>query len=44
MKKRKLLDLSEKCVDKIGKKATEKGTNFKWLAQEILEKAAKKMK
>lgn len=36
-KKRKLLDLSEKCVKQLSKRAIDENTNFKNLAEEILE-------
>ena len=39
--KRKNLDLTEDCILKIAKDAIDKGTNFKNLAQDILEAHAK---
>lgn len=39
--KRKNLDLTEDCIKEIAKEAIDKGTDFKNLAQEILEAHAK---
>ena len=39
---KKLLDLSEDCVKTLSKKAIDEDTNFKNLAQDILEKEAVK--
>lgn len=41
MLKRKNLDLTEDCIKEITKEAIDKGTDFKNLAQEILETHAK---
>jgi hypothetical protein len=38
---KKLLDLSEKCVKTLSKRAIDENTNFKNLAESILEKEAK---
>ncbi len=37
---KKLIDLSEDCVKMLSKRAIDENTNFKLLAQDILEKAA----
>lgn len=39
--KRKNLDLTEDCIKEIAKEAIDKGTDFKNLAQDILENYAK---
>ena len=39
---RKLLDLSENCVKTLSKRAIDENTNFKILAQNILEAESKK--
>lgn len=39
---KKLLDLSEECVKTLSKRAIDENTNFKNLAQSILEEEAKK--
>lgn len=39
--KRKNLDLTENCIKEIAKEAIDKGTDFKNLAQNILENYAK---
>ena len=39
--KRKNLDLTEDCIKEIAKEAIDKGTDFKNLAQDILEVYAK---
>jgi len=39
--KRKNLDLTEDCIKEIAKEAIDKGTDFKNLAQDILEAHAK---
>jgi len=39
--KRKNLDLTENCIKEIAKEAIDKGTDFKNLAQDILEVHAK---
>lgn len=41
MLKRKNLDLIENCIKEIAKEAIDKGTDFKNLAQDILEAHAK---
>lgn len=43
-KKRKNIDLTEDCIKNISKLAIDKGTNFKTLAQEILEEYSQKRK
>ena len=43
MLKRKNLDLTEDCIKEIAKEAIDKGTNFKNLAQNILENYAKNL-
>lgn len=43
-KVKKLLDISKEAVDKIEKDANSKGLTFKYCAQNIIEKAAKKLK
>jgi hypothetical protein len=41
--KRKNLDLTEDCIKEIAKEAIDKGTDFKNLAQDILENHAKNL-
>ena len=41
--KRKNLDLTEDCIKEIAKEAIDKGTDFKNLAQDILEAHAKNL-
>jgi hypothetical protein len=41
---KKLLDLSEKCVKTLSKRAIDKNTNFKVFAQNILEQEAETIK
>ena len=41
--KRKLIDLTEDCIKEIAKEAIDKGTDFKNLAQDILENYAKNL-
>jgi len=41
--KRKNLDLTEDCIKEIAKEAIDKGTDFKNLAQDILEAHAKSL-
>ena len=43
MLKRKNLDLTEDCIKEIAKEAIDKGTDFKNLAQDILEAHAKNL-
>ena len=43
MLKRKNLDLTEDCIKEIAKEAIDKGTDFKNLAQNILEIHAKNL-